>query len=104
MPSIEKIKLYTPLPQYRRKQFNWRYLVVILVTILVTGVAIRIFDIARYNNSINQLSQQDNLVETQEGKDIRQLINSNTGTLTCPQFLSSFAQQVCQTHNQQIHH
>jgi len=103
MSKIEKIKLYTPLPQYRRKQFNWHYFIAIVVTILITGAIVRFADAVHYNSVDNQITKQDNQVETQEGQDIRRLINNNHVSLQCSQFLSSFAQQVCQTHNQLFH-
>jgi hypothetical protein len=102
MPNIEKIKLYTPLPQYRRKQFNWRFWLVIFVTILVTGAIVRLADAIHYNSAINQNSQQYNLIENKEGQDIHRLMNNFGSTLQCSQFESNFAQQECQTHNQQL--
>ncbi|MGD0284349.1 MAG: hypothetical protein ABSB12_02015 [Candidatus Saccharimonadales bacterium] len=102
MSRIEKIKLYTPLPQYRRKQFNWRFLIAILITILATGTIVRLADAIHYNGSINQISQQNNLIETKEGQDIHKLMNADVNTLQCSQFLSNFAQQECQLHNKQL--
>lgn len=102
MSRIEKIKLYTPLPQYRRKQFNWRFLIAILVTILVTGIVVRLADAIHYNGSINQISQQNNLIETKEGQDIHRLMSNDVNALQCSQFLSNFAQQECQLHNKQL--
>jgi uncharacterized protein YpmS len=103
MSKIEKIKLYTPLPQYRRKQFNWRFLFVILITILITGTVVRLADAIHYNSSINQVSQQNNLIETKEGQDIRRLMSNDVNALQCSQLLSNFAQQECQIHNRQLH-
>lgn len=102
MSKIDKIKLYTPLPQYRRKQFNWHYLVIILLTIFITGAIVRLADALHYNGVKNQLSQQDNLVITNEGKDIQQLMSIDNSKLQCSQYISTFAQQECQTHNQQL--
>jgi hypothetical protein len=102
MSKIGKIKLYTPLPQYKRKQFNWHYFIAILITILITGAIVRFADAVHYNSVDNQISRQDNQVETKEGKDIHRLMNNEHATLQCSQFLSSFAQQVCSTHNQQF--
>lgn len=103
MSNIEKIKLYTPLPQYRRKQFNWRFWLVILIAILITGAVIRLADAIHYNGAINQNSQQYNLIENKEGQDIHRLMSNYNNVLQCSQFVSNFARQECQTHDQQLH-
>lgn len=95
------IKLYTPLPSYKRKKFNWRLLITTLIIVVLSGLAVRFFDAIHYNNIISQDSQQSNLVENNQGKDINQLISTYNGQLNCNQFSSSFARKDCQVHDQQ---
>lgn len=85
-----------------RKYGQWKVVLLVIVFSVMTMVMVNFFDNLHYSNLLLQANGQATVAQTQLGKeqyDVKYLIDNNTHQLNCYDLLSTYARNICNTHD-----